>query len=189
MSYNRWTENKLLWTLIFENLKVCVFLRSVGCVCAPSSSFSQPWTSPGKGSSPWQRKGGVESNRAPSPILCGHGWVQARPDLLGTHMAAGTSSLRQRDRVSRAPHRQKERMENEGMNHCFSALWQKWVLCVLDVEKRDSASEETWWGGLILRLKTTSIRTHIVPAVLFIHSLQKKNNKNFVESNVLVCRL
>lgn len=147
MSYNRWTENKLLWTLIFENLKVCVFLRSVGCVCAPSSSFSQPWTSPGKGSSPWQRKGGVESNRAPSPILCGHGWVQARPDLLGTHMAAGTSSLRQRDRVSRAPHRQKERMENEGMNHCFSALWQKWVLCVLDVEKRDSASEETWWGG------------------------------------------
>lgn len=27
--------------------------------------------------------------RGPGPVLCGHGWMRARPDLVGTHMAAG----------------------------------------------------------------------------------------------------
>lgn len=52
-----------------------------------------------------------KQHRAPSPILCGHGWVQARPDLLGTHMAAGTNLLFSRVRQLLAQHRSDRREE------------------------------------------------------------------------------
>lgn len=75
--------------LYFSNncLKVCVWKF----IFHLKVSTSHAQALEGEAASGWEE--GVDSSRAPSPIRCGHGWVQARPDLLGTHMAAGTALL------------------------------------------------------------------------------------------------
>lgn len=107
-----------MWKFTFHILKV---RRSVVSVCSSSSSVNQPWTGPGREAAPG-REEGVREQQSPQPHPL-WSWLsagQARPDLLGMHMAAGTALLFSKVRRT-ALHRQEERMENGGMNHCSFA--------------------------------------------------------------------
>lgn len=73
-----------------------------------------------EGRQPLAERRGEQQSPQPHPLWSWLSAGQARPDLLGMHMAAGTALLFSKVRRT-ALHRQEERMENGGMNHCSFA--------------------------------------------------------------------
>lgn len=91
-----------------------------------------------EGQQPLAKMRGREQ-QSPQPFLCCHGWVRARLDLLGTHMAAGTDILFRQCYNTAQTEGKNGKLVDESL---FLCLWQRKSFACSDFSTRKG---ESWW--------------------------------------------
>lgn len=82
--------------------------------------------------------------QSPQPFLCCHGWVQARLDLLGAHMAAGTDILLRQCYNTAQTEGKNGKLGHESL---FLCLWQRTNFARSDFSTKCRKEESCWKLG------------------------------------------